>query len=246
MPALSELRGFFTDPGGTLYVVNAYKNFSNIICFAASNGGYTFSHVFAAGAADGLAHPFCAVLAPDGDVYVSNQDALSGKTSTAVTRYEGPSKKHPGKYKGVFLDGFTTLRGIATDGKYWYVADEGNSKVAASVGIFDESGKQQNSLSVNQPVHLLYDGAQYLYIGSEQDNAVYRYDCIKGGTPSQFVTSSTSVPIDHTSGLALGGGNLYVGSRKGMAVNQYPLSNPAGGSVAVSQLVDNPEFVAFL
>ena len=246
MPALSELRGFFTDPAGTLYVVNAYKNFSNILSFKPSGGAYAFDRIFASGSGDGLAHPFCAVLAPDGDIYVSNQDVLSGQTSSAITRYEGPSKKHPGKYKGVFIDGFTTLRGIATDGKLWYVADEGNDKVAASVGIFDGDGKPQDSLSIKQPVHLLYDGSQYLYIGSEKDNAVYRYDCTNGGSPAAFVTSSSSAPIDHTSGLALAGGNLYVGSRKGMSVNQYPLANPSAGSVAVSKLVDNPEFVAFL
>ena len=29
---------------------------------------------------------------------------------------------------------------------------------------------------MNQPVHLLFDGSKYLYIGSEKDNAVYRFD----------------------------------------------------------------------
>jgi hypothetical protein len=74
LPALSELRGFFTDASGNLYVVNAYKDFSSIVTFsppANSGAPYTFSQILAGGLADGLAHPLCAVLAPapDGHVY---------------------------------------------------------------------------------------------------------------------------------------------------------------------------------
>lgn len=46
MPALSELRGFTTDKSGNLYVVNAYKYFSQILMFsppAVSGGPWIFS-----------------------------------------------------------------------------------------------------------------------------------------------------------------------------------------------------------
>jgi hypothetical protein len=249
LPALSELRGFFTDSNGNLYVLNSHKDFSNILTFEAPSAAgdpYTFTGVFASGAKDGLSHPFCAVLASDGHIYVSNQDPLSGQTSSAITYYEGPSMAHPGKYKGVFADSFITLRGIATDGTYWYVADEGDSKTPAAVWIYDSSGKRQsNSLSVNQPVHLLYDGSRYLYIGSESDNAVYRYDTKNGGAPAKFISSLTTAPIDRTAGVAISGQTIYVASRKGQLVNQYPLSNSSAGTTYVKGLADQPEFILF-
>lgn len=247
MPALSELRGFTTDGHGTLYVVNAYKNFSQILTFAppkVSGGPWTFLSVFAGGKDSELAHPFCAAFGSDGHLYVSNQDPNS-KGTIAVTYYEGPTMKHPGQLKGVFADGFVGLRGIATNGTAWYVADAGDAKTAGSVSIFDAKGKKQTSLSVNQPVHLLYDGSKYLYIGSEKDNAVYQYDTTGSATTvSPFIKSGSTPPIDHTGGLAIVDGSFYVASRVGMAINQYPLAQPASGSVFVSGLADNPEFIS--
>jgi hypothetical protein len=249
MPALNELRGFTTDANSTLYVVNAYKNFSQILTFApaaASGGPWTFSGVFAGGKDSQLFHPFCAVFGVDGHLYVSNQDPNS-TGSVAITYYEGPTMKKPGMLKGVFAEGFIALRGIATNGTNWYVADEGDTKTPGSVTIFDASGKKQSSLSVNQPVHLLYDGSRYLYIGSEKDNAVYQYDTTGSVTTvSLFIQSSNTVPIDHTGGLAIWNGSFYVASRVGMAINQYPLTQPESGSVYVSGLADNPEFISSL
>ncbi|MGH2396904.1 MAG: hypothetical protein ACRDFW_07930 [bacterium] len=197
--------------------------------------------MFAGGKDSQLSHPFCAVFSADGHLYVSNQD------TNEITYYEGPGMKNPGKVKGVFASGFTTLRGIATDSDYWYVADEGDSSnnIPGAVWFYDTKGnKQPNSLTVTQPVHLLYDASQYLYIGSEQDNAVYKYDTkATGSKPASFITSTKSAPIDHTAGLALSGGTFYVASRKGMAVNQYSIASPAQGTVFVSCLADNPEFV---
>jgi hypothetical protein len=100
---------------------------------------------------------------------------------------------------------------------------------------------------VSEPVHLLYDGTKYLYIGSEKDNAVYQYDTTGNATTvSPFIKSSTAAPIDHTGGLAIADGSFYVASRKGMAINQYPLAQPDSGRVFVSGLADNPEFIAQL
>ncbi len=244
LPALSELRAFLPYANGTLFAVNAYKDFSNILTFTPQGGLYTFASIFAAGNSDGLAHPFDIALGGDGHIYVSNQDVLPSATSSAITYYEGPTMDHPGKYKGIFIDGFFTLRGIATDGKDWFVADEGDSKTPGSVAIYDSSGKLKSSTPINKPVHLLYDGSQYLYISSEQDNAVYRWDL--KNPPVQFVSSTAQAPIDHTSGLALTATNLFVGSRKSFSVNTYPLSSPSAGSVYVQGLADNPEFVGFL
>jgi len=247
IPALSELRGFFLDPGsGSLFVVNAYKNFSNILTFSRQGTAYAFNGIFAAGDSDGLAHPFCAVPGGDGHIYVSNQDVLTGATSSAITYYEGPSMENPGKYKGVFIGGFITLRGIATDGKDWYVADEGDSSHPGAVSVYDSNGKLKTSVQIKQPVHLLYDGSQYLYVGSEGDNAVYQWDPKGSSQPTQFVASTTSVPIDHTSGLALSNGYILVASRKSFSVNSYLISDPSTATVFVKGLADNPEFILYL
>jgi hypothetical protein len=247
MPALSELRGFATDAAGTLYVVNAYKQFSQILTFSTPTvpgGPFSYAGVFIGGHDSELAHPFCAAFGSDGHLYVSNQDPNS-RGSIAVTCYEGPTMKHPGLLKGIFADGFTTLRGIATNGTLWFVADAGDAKTPGSVSIFDASGKKQRSLGVNQPVHLLYDGSRYLYVGSEKDNAVYQFDTTgHAASVTPFITSSTTVPIDHTSGLAIANGVFYAASRKGLSINQYPLAHPSSGSVFISGLADNPEFIA--
>jgi hypothetical protein len=249
MPALNELRGLTTDANGNLYVVNAYKEFNQVLVFSppgASGTTWTFASIFVGGKDSQLSHPFDAAFGADSNLYVSNQD------NNEITYYEGAT----GELMGVFAKGFTTLRGIATDGTYWYVADEGNKKkkIPSAVWIYDTKGNQQtSSLTVNQPVHLLYDGSRYLYIGSEEDNAVYSYDTYtapNGTTLVSYVANTTWVPIDHTSGLAISGGNFYVASRKDKSINQYPMPSPptppTNASVFVSGLADDPEFILWV
>ena len=250
MPALWELRGFFADPtSGDLFVVNAYKDCSAIFRFTSSAGAatpYRYAGIFAAGPGAHLNHPFCAALGPDGDVYVSNQDPEGGRTSGAITVYQGSTTAVPGTFVRVFADGFTALRAIATDGVYWYAADAGSTSTPGGVQVFDQHGapQPQGPLNVPQPVHLLYDGARYLYIGSEAKNSVYRYDTTRPGDPDLFVDGSRQ--IDHTSGLAISSTALYVASRKGRNVYRYPLADPTSGQSFVTKLPDYPEFLSFL
>ena len=250
MPALWELRGFFADPtSGDLFVVNAYQDCSAIFRFKNSGGAgspYSYAGIFAAGAGAQLNHPFCAALGADGDVYVSNQDPGSGRTTGAITVYQGPNAAVPGAFVRVFADGFTALRAIATDGINWYAADAGSTKSPGGVKVFDQDGvpRPQGSLNLPQPVHLLYDGARYLYIGSEATNSVYRYDTTGPGDPELFLDGSGQ--IDHTAGLAISSTVLFVGSRKGRSVYCYPLADPTSGRSFVTNLPDNPEFMSLL
>ena len=113
-------------------------------------------------------------------------------------------------------------------------------------------------LSIVDPVHVLYDGSQYLYIGSESGNCVWVWDPAQPTVaPAQIVASTSSVPIDATGGIALapdgnGGQYLYVCSRKGQSINQYQLdtsSHPPVASQATvveSGLGDDPEFAGVL
>ena len=250
MPTLWELRGFFADPtSGDLLVVNSYKDCSAVFRFANSDNAatpYCYAGIFAAGPGAQLNHPFCAALGADGDVYVSNQDPGSGRTTGAITVYQGTTMPVPGKFVRVFADGFTALRAIATDGTCWYAADAGSTSTAGGVHVFDQQGvpQPQSPLNVAQPVHLLYDGARYLYIGSEAKNSVYRYDTTEPGAPDLFVDGSRQ--IDHTAGLAISSTALYVASRKSRSVYRYPLADPTPGQAFVTRLPDYPEFISFL
>src|SRR5262249_44740255 len=148
-PKFRELRGFVPGPGSDsnhLYVVEAYKDASNIYRFTSdSKGKWKDGKVFAS---DGLSHPFDAVFGPDGHLYVSNQD------SNKITYYEGPSNKHPGKLKGTFgtksQPVFNTLRGIAWAGSELYAADEKTGVLG-----YNSDGTSNNiNIPVKDPVHI--------------------------------------------------------------------------------------------
>lgn len=244
---LRELRGFTIDQrSAELYVVNAYKEASAIYVYAPPadavvGAPYVYSSTFAS-ASKHLDHPFDLVFGPDGDVYVSNQD------TGEVTVFDGPAHEHAGEFKHVFAKGFGAVRGIACDGTSWYVADAGSKSKPAGVWVYDLAGKPRGSspLAVAQPVHLLYDGSRYLYIGSESDDAVYRLDTTAtDATPTLFVEGKGV--IDKTSGLAIDGTTLYVASRKGRCIFQTDVDAPQPALTAFgpADLGDEPEFLAW-
>lgn len=243
--SMDELRGFVPGTGSDsdhLYVLSAHKSSSAIFRFtSAGNGTYTAGTVFADDSS--LAHPFAAIFGPNDNLYVSNQD------SNQITVYQGPTGSKPGAPMGPFGPVFNTLRGIAWDGQYFYAADE-----AQGVIVLDSGGQQYLTVAVDDPVHLFYDGARYVYIGDGTGNSVWVWDTTQAinPNPAQIVGSQTPA-IDATGGMALpGDGNLYVASRKGNAILQYPIDlsyNPpkvSTGTTLSPKLKDNPEFVGAL
>src|SRR5262245_54870831 len=57
-PALQELRGFCI-ADDSLYVVNAYKKYSQILAYEAGDGGYSFKEVFAStDKINSILHPY--------------------------------------------------------------------------------------------------------------------------------------------------------------------------------------------
>lgn len=249
-PKFRELRGFVPGHGSDsnhLYVVEAYKDASTIYYFTSDNmGKWKDGKVFTR---DGLSHPFDAVFGSDGHLYVSNQD------NNKITYYEGPGDKHPGKLKGTFgtksQPVFNTLRGIAWAGSALYAADEKTGVLG-----YNSDGTSNNvKIAIKDPVHLFYDGTRYLYIGSGSDNSIWVWDTTQTIKPNpvQIVGPQQTPAINATAGMALpGDGNLYVASRKGNAIIQYPIDasqNPpkvSNGQVLSPGLKDNPEFVGSL
>ncbi len=249
LPSMRGLRAFAVGPDGNLYVVNAYKGNSLIFQFgSAASLPAAYQTTFVDSTY--LSHPFDLVFGSDGTLYVSNQD------NNEVTTFQGPSAKNPGAYIGVFvtLKSSDTLRGIATDGTYWYLADEtGGKKSKGAVLIYDSSGNPQSQhIDVHDPVHLVYDGQRYLYIGCGSSNDVQVFDTtnLSSSPSSIFGTSGASPAINATAGIALpGDGHIYVASRKGQQVLQYPLTSPTSagtGAVLFDQLPDQPEFIGVL
>jgi hypothetical protein len=244
-PSMDELRGFVLGPGSDsshLYVVNAHKTSSAIFRFtSAGNGTYTAGAVFASDSS--LSHPFDAIFGPNDNLYVSNQD------SNRITIYQGPTGSSPGAPIGSFGPVFETLRGIAWDGQYFYAADEEEGVI-----VLDSGGQQYLTVAVDDPVHLFYDGARYVYIGDGTGNSVWVWDTTQAISPNPTqIVGSQSPAIDATGGIALpGDGNLYVASRKGNAILQYPINlscNPpeiSKGTTLSPKLKDNPEFVGAL
>lgn len=245
LPALRELRGFMLSSSGEhLYVANGSKDTSQVLRFHASPAPgttWTFKDVYAD---KGLAHPFDLTTGFDGHLYVSNQD------TNTVTAYSGH-----GSEPSTFMRGLKKVRGIAFDGKHLYIADAG----ADSVTAYDRAAKPVGAVQVNSPVHLLYDGSRWLYVGSETANAVVACDThhVKAAKTVKVIRSDTG--IKHTAGLALGndddGGSvtMFVASREGRQVLGYPLSFSGGAPKSARTkptvvldsniLADYPEFV---
>ena len=93
---LRELRGFGFGPDRNLYVVNAYREASQILRFAGEpnpDGQHDFLDVFVAHHRERnpqLLHPFNFAFCTAGNLHVSNQD------TSCVSRYHGPHSESPG------------------------------------------------------------------------------------------------------------------------------------------------------
>jgi hypothetical protein len=252
---LDELRGFTLGPSGDghLYVVVANKDLSQILRFdppSAPGKPYANGKIFTA---SHLHHPFDAVWGPDGNLYVSNQDAADdGKIK--ITKYDAS-----GKHLGDFANGFKELRGLTWAGNTLYAADEqGGTKGTGTVTPYDLDGSARTPIEVPDPVHIVYDGARYVYIGSNGTSSVYVYDTAKtiSPNPAVLITSTGPAPIDATGGIAVasdaGVTTMFVANRKGNAINGYTLDATVAPPVASCGVVwagglpDSPEFVAVL
>jgi hypothetical protein len=241
---LSELRKFLFDATGAyLYVANGHKHLSQVLRFVRGGGPqetWLLEGVYAHRLID---HPFDVIVGPGGSLLVSNQD------SCAVTKVNAKEVEEP--FAGTFK--FDEIRGLAYDGKYVYAADAGLNAVVA----FDASGNPTGPrLTVNQPVHLLYDATNgWLFIGSEADNAVYVWRPAHASTAPVKLIAGTQPPIDHTAGMGLQlepqeRATLYVASRLANQVLGFALTYSSsqarwtgGTGIALDKLEDKPEFV---
>jgi DNA-binding beta-propeller fold protein YncE len=251
LPALRELRAFAPNQDRSLlYVVNAYQAFSQVLTFVPTLDGSHFA--FQPALSDKkLSHPFALVVGWNDELYVSNQDG-SHDAVVSITPGSGTVRTFP-------TENVEAPRGLAFDGTYLYLADASANTVAA----YARSGSRKPAYrwSVSTPVHLMYDGARYLYIGSEKDNAVLVADTRNVSERPQPLVSGNVAGINRTAGLALvtddNATGLYVCSRDGYQILTYPLTFSATGApqwdgqtvgvfVGDQYLPDKPEFIAYV
>ncbi|MEM7223839.1 MAG: hypothetical protein AAF495_12715 [Pseudomonadota bacterium] len=258
---LRELRAMTWGPDGNLYVVNAYKDYSQVLCFHGAlqeNWRHGFGAVFTS--VPGT-HPFQCLFGPDGYLYVANQDTRD------VRRYYGPSSTGgtPGQPvesgDGVFLDGFNAVRGIAFNDRsnQIFVADEtapDPDKAEGKIDIYDlGTGTSCGTVPdpdghLHEPVHLVFHKGILTIGDSKNDNLLY-YDPSAGESARVKVyVHKDEAQLDAPSGLLFAPDSLlYVASRKGQQINQFaPAADGHSATfeqvfVTSTQLKDNPEFL---
>lgn len=265
---LRELRGFSFGPDGNLYVVNAYRDYSQVLRFRGqpnAEGQHEFVDVFVAhhSANPGLLHPFHAAFAADGNLYVPSQD------TNLVSRFYGPSATDasPGSpmptppalqdlpshalHPGTFVpaahhrdDGLKEVRHVLFDPDgHLYVADRGADSVKHYDGASGELLRTIAAPKLDKPIHLVLtpDGKQLL-IGSAGTNAVVAYD-----RPSHRVApfiAPGAGGLREPAGMAYGDdGKLYVASRGSNQILRYDTNGKPDPKPFLDGLRDHPEFL---
>jgi hypothetical protein len=223
----------------------------------------------------GLLHPFSIRVGPDQNLYVSNQGASRKKGRTnGATRYVGPNRPGAGEpmeipqwwlehaegplFPGTLVPsarkamaGVKRIRDVlfGPDGDL-FVSDEKRNEVRR----YDKKTFEYiNSIvgagdGLDTPVHLLASEDQkYLYVGSEKNNCVLRYD-FKNAVVQPFVLPGAG-GLHAPAGMALDKKWLYVCSRKSGEVLRYGLNDGLPDSVPFipcDELCDKdggPEFI---
>jgi hypothetical protein len=263
---LRELRGFGFGPDRNLYVVNAYREASQILRFAGKtnpDGQHDFLDVFVAHHHERnpqLLHPFNFAFCTAGNLHVSNQD------TSCVSRYHGPHSESPGlpmplpeairesgqHAPGVFVpsmkhweDGVSVVRDvlIGPDANL-YVADRETNAVT----IYEPgTGRRVDvirSEHLSKPIHLALDPSNhYLLIGNSGDNSVARFEFAT--KICSILIPSGACNLNGPAGMGFGqDGACYVASRLSKEVLCFRFENSeAFGRAFITGLEDNPEFL---
>ena len=266
---LRELRGFGFGPDSNLYVVNAYREASQILRFTGKSnpdGQHDFLDVFVAHHHERnpqLVHPFNFAFCNTGNLHVSNQD------TSCVSRYHGPHTEYPGlpmplpeairesgqHAPGVFVpsmkhweDGVGVVRDllIGPDANL-YVADrETDTVIIYEPGTGRRVGVIRSD-HLSKPIHLALDPTNhYLLIGNAGDDSVARFE-FTTRTCSKLIPSG-ACNLNGPAGMGFGrDGAFYVASRLSNEVLCFRFENgQALGRAFITGLQDNPEFLLSL
>ena len=235
-PALQELRGFDI-VGGLLYVVNAYKDYSQILIYEADgDDGYSFKEVFASkDTVNSILHPYDLTFDPQGYCYISSQDTnvvtvLEGKDSPLqIASYLQLQYPPPPNFLAgtIAASSVGALPGIPTPTP---------PDVAEPLGLGASLTNDKNP-SVANSVRgvLLYGG--YLFVADEPVNAVKLYDGGTGELHGQIAGDNLSAPVQLL--LSASTNILYISSSGNDSVVSYDLSKGVpSGTVAPKLFID--------
>jgi hypothetical protein len=225
-PALQELRGFCI-VDDSLYVVNAYKKYSQILVYeAGADGGYSFKEVFASkDTINSILHPYDLTFDPQGHCYVSSQDnnvvtGLKGSDSTLeiasylLQQYPPPDKFLAGT---IVASSVGALPGVPTPAP---------PDISEPQGLTVKfTGDKDKRVANSVRGVLFYNG--YLYVADEPANAVKVYGST-GKLNGQIAGDNLSSPVQLL--LAATTSVLYISSSGNDSVVSYDLSKgvPAG------------------
>ena len=265
---LRELRGHAFGPDGSLYVANAYKEYSQILRFHGPpdlRGKHSFRDVFVQSDAErnpGLSHPFSIVFDVRGDLYVTSQN------TSLTLRYFGPDSRagQPGApmplpaslakvknqefYPGTFcasalevVHGLKVVREATFARGLLYVVD----RDADCVRKYDPgTGAYLGAIAapdlIDKPIHLAVSG-DMLYIGNRGNESVVKCD-LRSEQVAPFIHPQAG-GLKNPSGLAFGDdGYFYVASRGSRQILRYRLSDGwPDRHPFIDHLDDEPEFI---
>ena len=265
---LRELRGHTFGPDGSLYVANAFKDYSEILRFHGpldSREKHAFRDVFVQSDLihnPGLSHPFNIVFDAHGDLYVTSQN------TSLTLRYHGPSsttgrpgapmplpsslaqakgrKFKPGTFCASALEvphGLKVVREAIFARGRLYVADrDGDCVRKYDPGTGAYIGAIAAPDLIDKPIHLAVRD-EVLYIGNRGNESVVKCD-LRSENVTPFIHPKAG-GLNNPSGLAFGDdGYFYVASRGSRQVLRFRLSDGLPDRRPfIDQLDDEPQFI---
>lgn len=263
---LREPRGMALLPDGTLLVASAFDESPSLLRFgtAAESGVRTYLGTFVdLGRTVGdRVHPYAVAVAPDGTVFVSDQDA------NLVVRYAGLDAPQPGAAippppacrrdwlavtppaDGIFIgasyeqrNGLKVVRGLAFDGEGRLLVVDRNEPAVHAYDI--RSGERVATLldrshGLKRPIQVAVDEAGRLFVSDRGARTVFVRDT--DGRVRDLLGNRREVELP--SSLALADGWLYLGDRKRREIVRIDLRDPESRAVRwLGDLPDPPEFL---
>ncbi len=260
---LRELRDFTFGPDGRLYVVNAYKKYSQVLTFTGElgpSGQHDFIGVYVERNKEtnaGLKHPFAAIFSTAGDVYVSSQD------TNVVTRYDQSGQPMPLPpvlkpfpkntfYPGTFAPSSDEISNGLEEVRDLVFGPSGDLLIADrdgnAVKRYDgKTGKRLADVATStegvlSPDHLLLSPGTTLYVGCEKTNSVLKVNLVTGDVETFIEEESGG--LCGPAGMCFGDdGRFYIGSRKCYQVLRFQPDGTPDPNPFLTDLGDQPEFV---
>jgi hypothetical protein len=232
-PPLQELRGFVLI-GDLLYVVNSYKDYSQLLVYQDdASGNYQFSEVFASKETiNSILHPYDVTFDPMGNCYLSSQDT-NVVTGLKAANYPLPvadylTQQYPPPDE--FFAGTIIASSIGALPNTPMPMPP-DVPLPQGLDVSFSSGKVANSVRGV----LFYDGC--LYVSDEPGNAVKVYDVDTGKLTGEIAGSNLGAPVqllvNQTANV------LYIGSTSNDSVVSYDLSQGAPqGTVQPTTFID--------